>query len=149
MHLPSCVQSEPILTELVLRVPKDKPPVIGILFRRAKYACEINADFIDAHGDKKFYIRFLKKNNYAVDLQLCSDQLQAHREYRDVKVDPVKLENFLYVTRGRKEFVFAHLLHDFDQFFAVYTSTLQKRFELKLEKILFTEAETVNPLHRA
>ena len=126
--------------ELILRVPKDRPPVVGVIFKRVKHACEMNGDIVDKHSDKLFSLHFSKNNNYTVNFRLGSEQLQAHREYREVKYDPVKFENFLYITRERKEFVFLHLLYDFDRFFVVHSAQSMKKFELKVNRLFFMEA---------
>jgi hypothetical protein len=127
-------------TELLLKVPRDKnkPPVIAVVFNRVKAACSVNADIVDNHSNKTFYINFKKKGNYCVDFELKSDDLQAHREYRDVKFDPVKLDNFLYVTRSKTSFLFVHLLQDFDQYFTINTPNL-KKFELNVNRLILIE----------
>ena len=73
-----------------------------------------------------------------MDFELKTDDLQAHREYTDVKYDPEKLDNFLYVTRSKTSFLFIHLLQDFDQYFTVNTPNL-KKFELKVNRLILSE----------
>jgi hypothetical protein len=121
--------------ELLLRVPKDKPPVIGIVFRRIKEACILNQDLVNELPELPYYIRVRDNSSKGISFEIMSDKLQGTRLYKDVKYDRDKFENFLFVTRQRNVFTFAHLLYDFDQYFSVSTLERNKKFELKIERI--------------
>ena len=125
-------------TELLLKVPKDKPPVIAVVFTRVKEACEWNEDLINEYPELPYFIRFANKSSKGISFELGSEKLKGKREYKDIKYDKVKLENFLFITRANTHFTFTHLLYDFDRYFPVSTFSKYKKFELKVERVYFT-----------
>jgi len=125
-------------TELLLKVPKDKPPVIAVVFTRVKEACEWNEDLINEHSTLPFYIRFKNLSSKGINFEIGSEKLSGIRAYKDIKYDKTKLENFLFITRTANSFTFTHLLYDFERYFPVSTFSKYKKFELKIERVYFT-----------
>lgn len=122
-------------TELLLKIPKGKPPVIGVVFTRVKEACEMNQDLVNDFPDLPYYIRFKNSSSRGINFELASEKLNGCRTYKDIKFDPIKLENFLFMTRDKSLFSFVHLLYDFDQYQVVATFDKYKRFELKVQRL--------------
>lgn len=125
-------------TELLLKVPKDKPPVIAVVFTKVKEACEMNEDLINEFAELPFYIRFKNLSSKGINFEIASEKLKGTRSYKDVKYDKTKLENFLFITRSAKYYTFTHLLYDFDRYFPISTYSKYKKFELKVERVYFT-----------
>lgn len=119
--------------ELLLQIPKDKPPFIGVVFNRVKEACERYQELVNDHPDFPFYLKFNQPNGDKVSFYIASEKLKGFWHYKDVKCDPVKLENFLYMTRTKTSFNFAHVLRDFDQDIIVTTANGYRKFALKIE----------------
>ena len=128
---------EGFTTALLLKVPKekDKPPVIAVVFARVKEACEWNQDLINEYSNLPYYIKFSRNSSKGINFELASEKLPGKRLYKDLKYDPIQLENFLFVTRNKNAFVFTHLLYDFDQYFVAATYDKYRKFELKVERI--------------
>lgn len=128
---------EGFTTSLLLKVPKekDKPPVIAVVFTRVKEACEWNQDLINEYPNLPYYIKFSSNSSKGINFELASEKLNGKRMYKDLKYDPIQLENFLFVTRNKNTFIFTHLLYDFDQYFVASTFDKYKKFELKVERI--------------
>lgn len=120
--------------ELLLNITKGKPPFIGVVFTRVADACEKNEDLVNELADLPYQLQFHQPNGRQVKMKLLSDKLPAHREYK-IEVDPVKLENFLYMTRNAPVFNFAHVLRDFDQEMIVTTFSKNKKFVLKVQRV--------------
>lgn len=129
---------EGFTAELLLKVPKDKPPVIAVVFTRVKDACEMNEDLINDMPDLPYYVRFKNLSSKGINFEIGSEKLKGYRLYKDIKYDKNKLDNFLFITRTNNQFIFTHLLYDFDRYFPVSTYSKYKKFELKIERVYFT-----------
>jgi hypothetical protein len=124
--------------ELLFKVPQGKPPVIAVVFESAKEACELNQDLVNDYADLLYTLQFRgSSSSEGITFVLGNERLKGLRNYRGVKYDQKKLENFLFVTRTAKQILFLHLLHDFDRYFTVTTLDKYKKFELKLERIIY------------
>lgn len=92
--------------ELVLKIPKTKPPFIGVLFNFENDAVTKNKGLVEHDADfdfdmilepsQKLYIKLIRDSHFS--------------ERYEVNYDPVELLKFLHHTRESKRFSFGHLL---------------------------------------
>ena len=97
--------------ELVLKLPKGKPPFIGILFQSATEAEKLNSDLVVDHRYLNYKIIFEIIADH-LNIRLICEELVTVRFYNHVVYDPEKLKSWLYVLKtGKTTSVnFSHLI---------------------------------------
>lgn len=118
--------------ELTLKLPKGKPPFIGIVFTSIREACRLNEHLINEPKDKKYTLTFMQPSKEGVEIRVRSDNGKDMVLYHRVKCNPTQLENFMFLTNRHQDFNFGHVLRDFEQDTIVKTCELGKPFILKL-----------------
>lgn len=121
--------------ELALKLPKGKPPFIGIVFTSVRDACRLNEHLINQPKDKKYTITFMQPSKDGVEIRLRSDNGKDYVVYQRVKCNPTQLENFMFITNKNQDFNFGHILRDFDQDIVVKTNELGKAFVMKIQGV--------------
>jgi hypothetical protein len=120
--------------ELVLKMPQGKPPFLGIVFDNVREACTLNQDLVNEYAGSVYTIS-IESPGSEVNIRLVCENPHYIRVYRNVKCDPKKLENFMYLNRLSRGFNFSHLLRDFDREIVVKTLERYKLFVLKIQGV--------------
>ncbi len=121
--------------ELSLKMPKGKPPFIGIVFTSVREACSLNEELVNSPVDILYSLTFMHPTNNDVQVRIRSDNMKHFVIYKNVKCDPVQLENFIFINRMKQDFNFGHILRDFDRDTIVCTKEQYKPFVLKLQGV--------------
>lgn len=127
------------MASLVLKIPKDKPPYIGVRYDSTFSGEAHNKDFFAQHLGQELHLvievipRMLKMK------LICNNTLQIHT-FSQIYYDPVKLKNWLYITRDAKKFNFgcSTLKKDEEKIIRVLNSN-PFNLVLKLNKIQIME----------
>jgi hypothetical protein len=120
--------------ELVLKMPQGKPPFLGVVFDNVREACSLNQDLVNEHASSVYTIS-IEHSGIHVNIRLVCEDPHYIRVYKNVKCDPKKLENFMYLNRLAANFNFSHLLRDFDREIVVKTLGRYKLFVLKIQGV--------------
>lgn len=126
--------------ELVLKLPKDKPPFIGLLFSSATDAEKLNEDLVLEHKNKSYKI-LLEPLKGVISLRLICEEIVTVRFYNNIKCNPEKLSSWLYLTKNVKRFNFSHVARDYKIYDKlVVAKPKYKLFVLSIESVkLITE----------
>lgn len=117
--------------DLVLKMPKGKPPFIGVLFLSQWDAQRTNKLLPDSYSMDTYQISL--EPSHKLFLNLHNGTI--HRARYELGYDPVKLLRFLHQTRECRKFNFGHVyLEDGDHKIALTTATM-KKFVLKVDKV--------------
>ena len=119
--------------ELIFKLPKGKPPFIGILFENIFQASTLNQDFVNELQGSIFTIHMepIAKMN----LRLICENPISIRHYSNLKYDKEKLHAWQKRVSGQVNF--GHLMKVYDTDTIVKTMTKQKNFVLKIERVYF------------
>ncbi len=118
---------------LVVKLPKGKPPFIGILFDDKFKAEDSNSDLINNHKDKTFRIIFEFIRDH-VNVRLVCDDALIIISYTHQLYDMEKLKNWFYLTRDCKHYNFSQIYEEGGSWKVAKTFKTHKLFVLKVEK---------------
>jgi len=117
--------------ELIFKLPKDKPPFLGILFDNVHIACTLNQELLDQEG-AEFNVMFdLLANN--LSLRLIGNNPSSFYIYHDLKYDKDKFKQWLHYVKPDTRLNFSHLLMVKERHTVVTTIRERKLFILKIE----------------
>jgi hypothetical protein len=119
--------------ELVLKLPKVKPPFIGILFDKSWDGEKMNCDLVEAHRNAYYSIEFEYCNSH-LNLRLMSQELLTIRNYAHLKFDAEKLKSWLYMSKMVNAYNFGHVIIERDQHILLKTQHKKLNFVLKMDK---------------
>lgn len=122
--------------ELILKLPPNKPPFIGILFRDKYRACTLNKSWVNNYNTHKYKI-VLQVKGMVVDLIITEEGMGFRHTYEDLKYDSQKLLKFMRQTKEDKLFNFGHIITVLDNHEVVKTLANQRLYVLKVVKIKF------------
>lgn len=126
------------LLELIFKLPKDKPPFIGVVFEKEFTAERFNQKWINSYRNDDYKIVF-ESYNEGLNLRLTSS-IGCNTVYENLKFDKDKLRRFLYLTKSTKRFNFGHVTIKNDKHIVARTSVNGCYCVLKITKvILLTE----------
>lgn len=97
--------------KLVLKLPRDKPPFIGVLLSESdnrSYPERLNEDLINEHKYAGYRLG-LEFNKGKVSLELVTDQGHITRYYKELDFDGAQLALWVYATRTALNFNFGHV----------------------------------------
>lgn len=115
--------------ELILKLPKDKPPFMGILFDNTYKACTLNQEMVNELQNRKFMIVI---DPAGLDLKLICETPYKTYEYKGLKFDAEKFNYWLTQARPLGYFNFSHLLIQYDKHEVVRTLKERKLFVLQI-----------------
>lgn len=119
--------------KLVVKLPKGKPPFIGVLFEDNLIAARMNQDLILNFKNCNYQIAFEFISD-KVNLRLvCEDPLIV-RFYNNLEYDPVKVKNWFQHTNNSKLFNFSHIVEEYGEIKLARTFTGAKNIILKINK---------------
>jgi hypothetical protein len=125
--------------ELVLMLPENKPPFIGICFGRLGDEL-INQDLIFDHR-KRTYSIIIEAFERHMNLRLVCKEIVTVRFYNHVAYDPAQLKSWLYVIAAdqNKYCMFAHLVGSKGNMRIATTTPGSLKFALRVKSCsLFT-----------
>lgn len=93
--------------KLVLKVPKGKPPFIGVEYAEFQADRE-NHDLVKYHSNKEYRI-ILEPYGTGITLLLICEELVTVRTYKYLNYDPRTLKDWLLITKGTKVYNFGHV----------------------------------------
>jgi len=97
--------------KLVLKLPKEKPPFIGILLAETdnrSYPERLNEDLINEHKYAGYRL-VLEFENKRLNLGLLADDSGIARYYKGLEFEGHELAGWIYMTRQAKQFNFGHV----------------------------------------
>lgn len=127
------------MNSLVLKIPKDKPPYIGIRYSDSFQGEAANKEFFLKHLEHELHL-VLEVLPQGLNVKLiCNETLQIHTFTR-VAFEPEKLKNWLFIGRGAKHFNFGctTLVKDTEKVIKVL-NTKSYNLVLKLNKVQILE----------
>jgi hypothetical protein len=119
--------------KLVVKLPKDKLPFIGLVFGSSYQATQTNEDLILDHKEDLYRLIF-EFNGTVLNLKLICDEKVIIRTYRNVEYDKEKLKSWVQITRKARELNFGHIYMQHNKEIVVKNYKNRKLFVLKLHK---------------
>ncbi|MEO6302655.1 MAG: hypothetical protein ABIP51_05745 [Bacteroidia bacterium] len=119
--------------KLIVKLPKDKLPFVGIQFPYSYDAGKTNQDLVInfKHVSYKLVFEFVKNT---VNVKLVSDENMIMRSYNGLEFDREKLKTWFYLTKDAKAFNFSHTVKESGKEMVVRTLQKPLLFILKLNK---------------
>jgi len=119
--------------KLIVKLPKDKLPFIGVQFPYSYEAGKTNQDLVInfKHINYKMLFEFIKNT---VNVKLVSDENMILRSYNGLDYDKDKLKTWFYLTKDAKAFNFSHIVKEGGKEMVVKTIQQPQYFILKLNK---------------
>lgn len=117
--------------KLVVKLPKDKPPFIGIVFDRSAEAEKTNQELVHDHkyADYRIVFEFIRD---WVNVKLISNSIPAVKFYTKLTYDKDKVIAWFYITKNMKGFNFSHVYIHNNKECVAKTDAKQKLFVLKV-----------------
>ncbi len=119
--------------KLIVKLPKDKLPFIGIQFPYSYEAGKTNQDLVTnyKHIQYKIVLEFVKDK---VNIKLVSQENMITRSYNGLEYEKDKLKNWLYLTKNAKAFNFSHTIKEGGKELVAKTILQPQNFILKLNQ---------------
>ena len=118
--------------ELVLKLPKGKPPFVGVLFELEYHGADMNVDLYRTHGNRPYKL-ILEPNKKQINLRLICEEIVTVRFYNSLKYNNERLNDWVYLTKNAKAFTFGHVVFKEDKHHPVRIHPGGKPFVLKVE----------------
>ncbi len=97
--------------KLVLKLPKEKPPFIGVLLAETHnqaYPERLNEDLINEHKYADYRLALEFEDNL-LNLALLAEGSGIARYYKALEFEAPALASWIYVTRQARQFNFGHV----------------------------------------
>jgi len=120
--------------KLVLKLPKDKLPFIGIQFASNYVASKTNSDLVSMLDKEDCHLILKPYDKHYLNLRLVNKEKFVNREYKQIEYNNETLKRWLEQTKGMKQINFSHVIMDFDKHVVVKIS-INKNFIIKLSKV--------------
>lgn len=127
-----------IRMELVVKLPENKPPFLGILFDDSYQACSINKSAVNNYHTCTYQI-VLEPTGEKLNLRLICESFGLNYVYENIKYNPETLIKFVYKTKDSKLFNFSHLVRKDGKDTVVKTLANQRLFVLKIYNLSVNE----------
>ncbi len=129
--------------KLIVKLPKDKLPFIGILYNSIYKAESENQDLVIDHKHLNYRVKFEFAGS-GINLYLSSEDKLIQREYRNREYDPLKLKVWFQNTNKASNFNFSHLMDNYGQESVVRTlQNVNKLFLLKVNSYEIITEDTL------
>ncbi len=125
--------------KLVLKLPQNKPPFIGIEFDSHYEASKTNSDIIGALDSRYYKINLRPINKFNIYLILECKDLMIKRRYQNLEYEQEKLKTWLGMTRAQKSFNFGHVIKEHNRHILVKAQYSGLNFVIKLEEVKLLE----------
>ncbi len=118
--------------ELVLKLPKGKPPFVGVLFEQEYHGADMNVDLYKTHGNRAYKL-VLEPIKTKINLRLICEEIVTVRFYNGLKYNHERLNDWIYLTKNTSAYTFGHVVFREDKHFSVRVHPGGKPFVLKVE----------------
>ncbi len=115
--------------ELVLKLPKDKPPFMGILFDNSYKAATLNQNFVNDLQNRQFNMVITPAG---LTLRLICENPYSSYDYTELTCDMEKFKHWLVQPRPLGYFNFSHIMRKYDKDEVVRTLKDRKLFVLQI-----------------
>jgi hypothetical protein len=119
--------------KLVVKLPKDKLPFLGVVFPSSYSATQTNEDLVLDHKED-IYRMIFEFTGTVLNLKLICDEKVIIRTYRNVDYDKEKLKSWVMITRKNTAFNFGHIYMQNNKEIVVKNYKNRKLFVLRLNK---------------
>ncbi len=120
-------------SELILKLPENKPPCICILFEREYDAQSLNYVFVTQHYRDNYKILFdIHRDGNLSLLFTHPDKSGLRYRYENLKYDNDKLKRFIENTKECTQFTFCHIVNDKSRHRVVKTIVTPRLWVLKV-----------------
>ena len=126
--------------KLILKLPKNKPPFIGILFALECEGAALHSDMVEKYGDKEYHVVFEILSN-DINLRVACAETVTVYFYNSLTCDSNTLVSWLYMTKHLSKFNFGHIYKHLDKDTLVTARSQRKLFFIPVTKITVIEAE--------
>jgi len=120
--------------KLILKIPDNKPPFIGIQFSNQYDAGRTNAQAVYDIENRLCTI-ILEPQGHYINLNIKCEDVMMNYTYRDLDYSPEKLKNWLTKTTNSKQFNFGHVTLERDTHKIAKVGSGNKNYVIKVEKI--------------
>ncbi|MCC6370216.1 MAG: hypothetical protein IT236_04345 [Bacteroidia bacterium] len=127
---------------LVLKLPQNKPPFIGILFENEETIRgeKLHTEIVERYPHCTYEIVF-EHTRTALNLRLlCQERVMVYF-YNHLGFDAENLKSWLYFTREAQAFTFGHIERVFDKDKLILSLPLRKKFFVNVKSVKFIVAE--------
>jgi hypothetical protein len=125
--------------QLVLKLPANKAPFIGVILHGQEQSGLLNADLILKHQNKKYRI-IIEHIHHVLNLRLICEEIVSVRFYDHLEFDPEQLKSWLYVIKRANYVNFSQLKLVNEKLSVLRTSPQNKLFVLKIYKVEYLKA---------
>ena len=122
--------------ELVLKVPKGKPPFIGVLFESDQHHSgeKLHADMVEKHGGASYRI-VLEHTPSALNMRvICEENVMVYF-YNHLSFDAERLKSWLYITKNCGQFNFGHVGKSLGNHKLLLSVPQRKKFFVKVNAV--------------
>ncbi|MGZ7043633.1 MAG: hypothetical protein ACXVHT_01300 [Methanobacterium sp.] len=123
-----------------MKLPKDKPPFIGILFERDWEGQKLNCDLVEESKHHIYSLEFEICNGH-LNLRLMCPDILTVRIYAHLKYDPEKFKAWLYMVKKASTYNFGHVFSVKDQHVLLKSYNKKYNFVLKANKCSVVEEQ--------
>lgn len=126
--------------ELALKLPKGKPPFIGILFKDEISGNSLHTEVVEKFQKNEYHL-LLEHTKSTLNLRLiCAERVMVYF-YNHLSFDAEKLKSWLYLTKDSTVFNFGHIYKQFDKDCLISTRPGRKNFVVKVTRCKLISAE--------
>jgi hypothetical protein len=123
--------------ELVMKLPKDKPPYLGVMFYDDYAAMSKNKGCANNYRDSFFSVLIIPTGRNRIDIKITCGA--SNGSYEDVRCNVDALIRFLYMTKDVKRYNFGHVVEKEGEH-KVARTTNNSPWNLKVNKIEVKES---------
>jgi hypothetical protein len=120
--------------KLILKLPNDKPPFMGIQFSNHYDAGRTNAQAV-YDLDKLYCKIILMPKGLYMDLTIKCEDIMMSYTYRNLDYSPEKLKQWLHLVSGAKQFNFGHVTLEHDDHKIAKVGSGMKNYVIKVESV--------------
>ena len=128
-----------VAMKLVLKLPKDKPPFIGVQFNSLFQASRTNDDLLFKVKDKSCKVILEPDRKGTIRLKFICEDMAITRKYDALEYDQYQLKNWMHMISRSKQFNFGHVLMEENKHIIVKDPGRFNNFVLKLDGVSMTE----------
>jgi hypothetical protein len=130
--------------KLVVKIPKDKLPFLGIVLDGPDYKNnDLNEDLILEHKYAEYHI-VLEFIRDFINIKLIAQESLIVRFYNHVEFDKEKLRNWMYLADLSKGFNFSHVKIENNKELVYRTKTNNKLFVLNISSYEIQSQDTLS-----
>ena len=121
--------------KLVLKLPKDKPPFIGIQFPNSYAASRTNEDLPGMLDKEDCRLILEPVDKHYLNLRLVNTDKLIDTAYKQVEYNIEKLKTWLNQTEKENQFNFAHVTLDYDKHVVAKVGGGFEKFVIRLNSV--------------